>query len=79
MSDGKANCFCNDFSIIPILDKLYLTNRDDHQEEVSGIDELHESDSLPLEIFDLTGRRIGQEGLLPNQLYVKGGRKWILK
>lgn len=62
------------------IDKLYLTNRDDHQEEedVNGIVELHESDSLPLEIFDLTGRRMTDSPTL-GQIYMNRQKKVLFR
>ncbi len=62
------------------IDKMYLTNRADYGEEVdTGIGQLHEDKASANGIFDLTGRRIGQDELSPNRLYVKEGRKVMVK
>ena len=62
------------------IDKLYLTNRSDYGEEVdTGIDQLCEEKALANGIFDLNGRCVSPDQFVPNQIYVNGKRKIILR
>ncbi|MBP5716057.1 MAG: hypothetical protein J6W69_02965, partial [Bacteroidales bacterium] len=62
------------------IDKLYLTNRSDYGEEVdTGIDQLCEEKALANGIFDLNGRCFSPDQFVPNQIYVNGKRKIILR
>lgn len=62
------------------IDKLYLTNRDDKQEEVSSLYLIDNAD--PIEecgIFDLNGRTLSTNSKNRNQWFIEGGKVKIYK
>lgn len=59
------------------IDKLYLTNNDDHSEE-TGIELILDDEVLhPAASFDLLGRQV--QSLHPGQLYIRQGRKVMIQ